>query len=110
MYLPYDMKNLYGPRKYFLEVATLATLATIFLCCKEKMFWLLGLRILTPQAIDVRVKCLTNVLDSPMSWQEREAVFAKISDLFYYQYVQENVKNVQVQPEDGGLWYLQQDF
>ena len=30
MYIPYDMKNLYGPRKYFLEVATLATLATIF--------------------------------------------------------------------------------
>ena len=77
------------------------------------MLWLLtlGLRLLTPQAIDVKVKCYTNMLDSPnLSWQEREAVFAKISDLFYYKYVQENLKTVQVQPEDGGLWYLQQDF
>ena len=42
------------------------------------MFWLLGLRILTPQAIDVKVKCYTNLLDSPnLSWQERGGDFCK---------------------------------
>ena len=88
------------------------TVGVSFVALYETMFFLctLGLRILTPQAIDVKVKCYTNMLDSPLSWQEREAVFAQISDLFYYQYVQENVKTVQVQPEDDGWWYLQQDF
>lgn len=86
------------------------------------MLWLLtlGLRILTPHAIDVRIACLTNTLDSPLSWQEREAVFAKLSDLFWYQYVQQNVKNAEVRlfPEtydcpidwDDGVWFLAEDF
>lgn len=75
------------------------------------------MRLLTPHAIDVRIACHTNVLDSPLSWQEREAVFAKLADLFYYKYVLQNVESAEVRflpdgydcPENGA-WYLFEDY
>lgn len=77
--------------------------------------------LLTPRAIDIRIACHTNLLDSPLSWQEREAVFAKLADLFYYKYVLANVRSAEVQVlpdtydcpaqlQPGGSWYLVEDF
>jgi hypothetical protein len=77
--------------------------------------------LLTPRAIDIRIACHTNYLDSPLSWQEREAVYAKLADLFYYKYVLTNVRSAEVrtlpdvyncpaQLQSSGHWYLFQDF
>ena len=72
---------------------------------------------LTPHAIDVRIACHTNRLDAPLSWQEREFVYAQLADLFYYKYVLANVQSAEVRllpdtydcPETA-CWYLAEDF
>jgi hypothetical protein len=91
------------------------------------MIWLLalGLRLLTPQAIDVRIACFTNILDTPLTFTERENVFSTLHDLMYYKYVLQNVENAEVRilpdrfdcpnategsGEDSGSWYLLEDY
>lgn len=89
------------------------------------MFWLLalGLRVLTPQALDVRIACFSNLLDSPLTFAERETVFGTLHELFYYKYVLQHVESAEVRflpdrfdcppnvtGDDGGAWYLAEDY
>ena len=88
------------------------------------MFWLLalGLRVLSPQALDVRIACFSNLLDSPLTLAEREKVFGTLHQLFFYKYVLQNVESAEVRflpdrfdcpnvtNDDGGSWYLAEEF
>ena len=70
--------------------------------------------LLTPRAVDIRIACHTNRLDSPLSWQEREAVYSQLSELFFYKYVLSNAQSAEVRllpdcPETA-CWYLAEDF
>jgi len=74
--------------------------------------------------VDVNIACYENILDCNLSWKEREDIFYKLSDLYYYKYVLENVKNykVEILPDDllynentttgdeNGNWYIEEDY
>jgi hypothetical protein len=76
------------------------------------------------QRVDINIACYENILDSNLSWREREMIFYKLSDLYYYKYVLDNVQNykVNILPDDllcyentingteNGAWYLFEEF
>lgn len=89
------------------------------------MIWLLalGLRVLTPHSLDVRIACFSNLLDSPLTFSEREKVFGTLHQLFFFKYVLQNVESAEVRflpdhfdcppsvtGDDGGAWYLAEDY
>ena len=51
------------------------------------------------QKIDVKIKVYHNILDSPLSWREREMAFDALSTLYYEQYVLDNVPDCNYFPE-----------
>tara|TARA_R110002126_G_C10306655_1_gene487619 strand:+ start:551 stop:844 length:294 start_codon:yes stop_codon:yes gene_type:complete len=48
--------------------------------------------------IDVKIKVYHNILDSPLSWREREMAFDALSTLYYEQYVLDNVPDADYFP------------
>ena len=41
--------------------------------------------------IDLKIKCWSNILDSPLTWRQREHAFEELSLLYYEQYILDNV-------------------
>jgi hypothetical protein len=71
--------------------------------------------LLTPRAVNIRIACACNRLDAPLSWQEREAVYSQLADLFYYKYVLSKTRSAEVRlldARDGAQpgWYLAEDI
>ena len=68
------------------------------------------------RVINVQIKCWENVLDSNLSWRERESVHRRLADLYTRKYVLQNVPGSYVRLDDlvkcppNGCWYLEEDF
>ena len=80
-------------------------------------------RNLFKKKVAVHIACYENILDCKLSWNERENIFYKLSDLYYYKYVLDNVQNykVNILPDelmfnentttgDDGNWYIEEDY
>ena len=48
--------------------------------------------------IDVKIQCWHSILDSPLTWRQREHAFESLSTLYYEQYVLDNVPDYQGYP------------
>jgi hypothetical protein len=64
------------------------------------LFLPINARDLYKKQIDVKIQCWHSILDSPLSWKEREHAFENLSVLYYEQYVLNNV------PDYPGYPYL----
>ena len=76
------------------------------------------------QKVNIYINCYENLLDCNLDWKQRENVYEKLSSLYYYKYVLNNVQNARVRilpPElscyenttendDNGWWYFEYDF
>jgi hypothetical protein len=74
--------------------------------------------------VDIQITCYENILTCNLSWRERENTFYKLSSLYHYKYVLDNVENykVRILPDDllcnknttegdgTGYWILDEDF
>ena len=74
--------------------------------------------------VDININCYENILGSKLTWQQRENIYNKLSSLYYYKYVLQNVENYKVciLPDDllcyenttegneTGWWYFTEDF
>lgn len=74
--------------------------------------------------VDININCYENILGSKLTWQQRENIYNKLSSLYYYRYILQNVENYEVRilPDDllcyentiegneTGWWYLEHDF
>jgi len=81
-------------------------------------------RELFKKKVDIQIACYENILNCRLSWREREDTFYKLSDLYYYKYVLDNVKNYKVNilpdellcnenatiGDDNGSWYIEEDY
>ena len=81
-------------------------------------------RDLFKKKIDIQITCYENILDCNLSWKQREDVFYKLSSLYHYKYVLDNVENYKVrilpddllcnknttEGDDTGYWILEEDF
>jgi len=56
----------------------------------------MGAREFHKKSVDIKISVYENLLDCDLSWQERENCFYKLSDLYYYKYVIDNVRNAEV--------------
>lgn len=50
-------------------------------------------RDLFKKKIDIQITCYENILNCRLSWREREHTFYKLSDLYYYKYILDNVRD-----------------
>ena len=74
--------------------------------------------------VDINIACYENILGSKLTWQQRENVYEKLSSLYYYRYILQNVQNARVnilpdellcyenttEGDDNGWWYFEYDF
>jgi hypothetical protein len=81
-------------------------------------------RELSKKKVDIQIACYENILNCRLSWREREDTFYKLSDLYYYKYILDNVKNYKVnilpdellcyenttEGDENGFWYIIEDF
>lgn len=84
----------------------------------------LNARELFKQKVNIQIACYENILNCNLNWKEREETFYKLSDLYFYKYVLDNVQNAKVnildpnlfckenttEGDDNGSWYLEYDF
>jgi len=76
------------------------------------------------QKVNIQIACYENILGSNLNYKQREDIYEKLSSLYYYKYILQNVKNAKVNilPDDllcyentingkeNGWWYIEQDF
>ena len=81
-------------------------------------------RDLFKKKVDIQIACYENILNCNLSWRERENTFYKLSDLYYYKYVLDNVKNYKVNilpdelmfnenttiGDENGSWFIEEDY
>ena len=63
----------------------------------------------------VQILCWENVLDSPLTWSQREIAHRRLADLYTHKYALQHVEGTYVRLDDlvntpNGCWYLEEDF
>jgi hypothetical protein len=74
-------------------------------------------RDLFKKKIDIQISCYENILTCNLSWLERQNTFYKLSDLYYYKFMLDNVQDIHnitiLDPDlayENGSWFIEEDF
>jgi hypothetical protein len=74
-------------------------------------------RDLYKKKIDVQIACYENILSCKLSLRERRDTFYKLSDLYYYKFMLDNVQDIHnitiMDPDlayENGSWFIEEDF
>ena len=75
-------------------------------------------RDLFKKKVDIQIACYENILTCNLSWRERENTFYKLSDLYYYKFMLDNIQDTNditiLDPDlvyyENGSWFIEEDY